>query len=388
MITTSLTASALHRVFACPASAHLPHEAVDTPLSDAGREKHAMIAANIEQGILPVGLPQRLVPIDARPEVAMRYDALAGTARELVGVTERGYPPRAHAHEYDGTADIVGTQGDTVVVGDWKSRGEQIPVKENPQLIFLATMAALITNRRRAHVWIARTTEDGEPFGYIDEAFIEAEQMVEFGHRLRALHVDLAAPHFATGKHCRYCPAIGACPEVRAQIERATRELSQAATAPAAQLWRLREAIKPMLRRFDEIIHAKLADGGSIPLDDKTELRMVQGEGRRVLNASVCLPIARTELGSYIDAQLRPELSQEQIKDAAREAGVPIAPTLARIIAACEAAGGIGQTAGSKSVKAVPRAELKAPPIVAPPAPRKGPKSTTKKLPAKTTEEK
>jgi len=215
MKSKGLTASALWRAEACPASVVLP--AVEKQYRDSkrGREEHAKLRAATPPGSLG--------------EAAFTYNVLVGESRYLGQDIDRNYGDLADG-EIAGSLDVLDVFEDHVLVTDWKSGFgyRMAPPAVNLQLQHNAIAAATYHKKDRAIVQLIYTktgeVKDAE-FDALDLAAIH-ERLLLIWSRVRAAEAALAmdgdlisAGLIADGNSdcCWRCPAEAACPSKHPQ---------------------------------------------------------------------------------------------------------------------------------------------------------------------------
>ena len=231
------TASAVERLLACPASAILPHVSESNDDADRGTEIHAFVR-NVAAG-MPRAKALALVPKEHHPvcegidfdrvcgdlsnvraEVSYALDVDTGGVREIGINLGRKYPPRRPA-EFAGTNDLEGMRFDDVeVVGDIKTGDPVTACQDNPQAKFHARARQLATGAAEVEARLIYIRRDGKVS--LDCATFTAFELDCFEDELVALRArieDARARYVATGQvnvssgsHCRYCPAMTACP--------------------------------------------------------------------------------------------------------------------------------------------------------------------------------
>jgi hypothetical protein len=208
-----ITMSALPRLLNCPSSAVLARAETASVYADAGHDEHADLAQLDE-------LPSQyvhLVPSGARSEVKVAYDVVARTGRVIGEGDGRGYGVLG-PFEIAGSIDVLGIDGDTVVVLDWKTGYRDVdPAHRNWQLWGYGLAAARALSKRNVRAIIVYTKSER-----VDTAEIGALELADFGARLARLHemdADLRARRARgevldtrEGSWCRHCPSKHVCP--------------------------------------------------------------------------------------------------------------------------------------------------------------------------------
>lgn len=231
------TASSLERLMACPASAVLPHVAETNDDADRGTEIHSFVrnvSAGMPRAKALALVPKEHLPVcegidfgrvcgdlsNVRAEVSYAIDVETSFARELGINLGRHYPTREPA-EFAGTNDLEGRRLDDVeVVADVKTGDPVTACRENPQMMFHARARQLRTGAAEVEARLIYIRRDGKVS--LDCAMFTAFELDCFEDELSALRarIEDARARFAatgqvsvsTGPHCRYCPAMTACP--------------------------------------------------------------------------------------------------------------------------------------------------------------------------------
>lgn len=226
----SLTMSSLPRLFACSGSAVLPQAHVHNPWADLGVEEHdALSVLNEERDRIEHDFAH-LIPPGARSEVRIAYDVSDRTARILGEGAGREYGD-LRPFEIPGSIDVLGVQGDAVVVLDWKTGFFDVePASRNSQLWGYGLAAARALGKSRAILRIVYTKRKNQ----LDEYEADALELAAFADRLERLHVEVirrrrdygaraqaagaAAVSTSEGPWCRYCPSKAFCPSKNALL--------------------------------------------------------------------------------------------------------------------------------------------------------------------------
>jgi len=362
----NVSASKLHRVAICPASAVLPqspsreeqavrgtviHEFLERA-STAGRdsaldgvpEQHRAICELIDLEQWPVD------PKCYTAEVAFAYNFANDTAREIGRGLGRKYPPLKYT-EIAGTADIVGLSNDSVLIADVKT-GHQpyvAPARFNKQLRLLALSACRAYGRNTATVELLHLRYDGTPWR--DRAELNAFDLEEFALELQDIaarveraQADVAegsTPLLVTGSHCRYCDAFTSCSAQTALVramasapDRLDAEIRSALTPQTAGLAYERLKVAEMcLDRVRKAIYA-YAERQKIQLPNGMVLGPVE-----TAKESLIGPIARDVLTKMLGQPIADAACEfETSKAAIRRAIKPCAESLGQPIARLEKA--------------------------------------------------
>ena len=337
------TASKVERVMACPASHALPQ--VETEPGDYardGQERHAALAARITcttRQEWSESTQRWLDGIDddviahlrsAGVEVAYAHDVLWSETRVIGEDIGRAYGD-LRPTEIAGSADYVVSGPDYLCVVDLKTgRGEVTTPERNAQLATLALMAA------QARAWtgpvaveLLLAPEGMTPRRVMAELSPErleahAADLVVMHSRIYEARADVEAGrpvrHVATGSHCAYCPAQGACPERQGIVAAAARS-----PATFRENWRgmvekrdglafvvaARDALQAEADAIDDALRVA-ARGGDLVIDGGT-LGWRTYE-REVVDAAVAWPVLVEVLG--------PDAAREAVSLDTSKAGV------------------------------------------------------------------
>lgn len=224
------TFSAIERAMACGASMTLPQAILSRAFAEDGTAIHAYLADethNIDRVPESVRARCRAIDLSQLPagaewghEITLAYDPQTDEARELGRDLKRDYSA-ARAAEYVGTCDVIGVTPDAVIVGDYKSGFLKVTkASDNWQLMVGALAACRAYGRDRAILWVIYLPEGEDPM--FDKATMDALDLDMVRASLKKLSQRLMGPQTPTeGDHCRYCPAISACPPKLALIRAA-----------------------------------------------------------------------------------------------------------------------------------------------------------------------
>lgn len=236
------TASGLERVGECEASHVLPAVHVSTGYARRGQEIASFIRrvlggmSRIDAAAFVSDPTWRTTCLlldftrlvgdlsSVRGEMAYSLDVQTDAVRELGSNLGRNYPALGE-NEIGGTDDIEGERIDGVpVVIDVKTGQPVTSCRENPQIMFFARIRQLLTGAPEVEGRIAYVSDDGHV--ELDTAMFSAFDLDSFGddlaeivRRVAAARARLAAGEVLTvssGSHCRYCPAMAACPRYTA----------------------------------------------------------------------------------------------------------------------------------------------------------------------------
>lgn len=218
----TLSSSKLELLDKCEGAFTLPWRDSPNEWSDGGNERHAADESAITLGVVPEEYESRWPGLTWRAESAHVYDVSSDTSRWIGAGIHRAYGD-LRPFEVPGTIDAEGrgvdSEGRTLlVVGDRKGFEEQAPATEHAQVRFLALAAARVQPAQRIVVFIrpeigAMDVAEVDPVFDLDVIAHDIRQRVirAAGVRTRARGGELV--QFATGRHCRWCPAFDACPK-------------------------------------------------------------------------------------------------------------------------------------------------------------------------------
>lgn len=218
-----ITGSKLTRLLMCAASDVLAQAENASEWAGAGSDEHEDLAAQTLAGTLPERL-SRWVPPSPRVEVKLAYDTATRQARIVGDAADRNYG-KPGPFEIFLSADVIGVDGDTVVIVDWKTGyGEVEPAATNGQMWGLALAACRALGKHAAIVRLVYTNQGGR----CDEHEIDALDLAEFAGRLERLHVAVAGLQAAhargeplptrEGSWCKFCNSKPYCPSKNALL--------------------------------------------------------------------------------------------------------------------------------------------------------------------------
>lgn len=193
-----------------------------------GHDLHALCAQVVDTGLHDAGSPtQELVMRHVRDfwkgrrgqaETTFGLDAARGEARVIGQHLERAYPEPRTPGEIFLTVDYHELGGTNLVtVGDWKTgfAAHVEPPDDNLQLLAGGAAAMLCFGTDGAVLEIVHATEEGcFPRRYVASPLALYQALNEIAHIQAG--VDGSRAH--AGEHCRFCPALGACPETGEMI--------------------------------------------------------------------------------------------------------------------------------------------------------------------------
>ena len=366
------TASALERALACAASHVLPkvyddaspwaaegqalNEALDAHM--AGQPYPSELRAWAEAAVDEAGPILRDKATLIQP--AYLYDPDWARAEYLGSRIGRNYGT-ATSRGYAGSADYVRVSDGVVEVLDLKTGyGEVTPPASNPQLLFLARCASLLSGKSSARVGLLFAPRDAPPRVEWEDVGPEAFRSFEDSlDQLTEVLRSKATPEAYTGPHCRYCKARAACP-AKAEAEKEALALPQSSRIivtkdNAGEVWAKVDAAREVLDELKTAcIKVALAEGG-VTLPNGKRRHQVTRETDvldaetvwRVLSARWGPEVAKT--GVTLDAS---KASVQRAAKAAKELGAEgTAAGLAReVVDAVRATGGVEKKTRSEWV--------------------------------------
>lgn len=369
----------------CIGSAVLPRAELRSEAANKGKAKHRyledVVAFGREAALARVPPEERaacaLIDLSKLPaldsvasEVGLAFDVKTGVARELRLANARDYGD-VGPDEHHGTTDVLGHIGDDgVFVNDYKSGHSSVrPPAENLQLLGAAVAACRASGRSRAVVAITRIRDDGDSSFESAEldafAIDEAEaKLVFLAEKVGWAARDLAkgkVPRLSVGGHCRFCPALLACPAQAGMVKRMAGQPEAVAQdvkvlltpETAARAVQNAKAFAEALRVVWAAIYAYAKDN-PIPLPDGQVFGPVETK-RESLDGDVVHAVLAEMYGEPLAREaVAFEATQKSVKDAlaviAVGEGKPLAPMWREVQEAVRARGGVRVTV-SESIK-------------------------------------
>lgn len=297
-----LTGSKLYLADACPASHVLP--ASYSPAGDAA-DIGTAIHAYLETGAVN-GHAERCECIDlskARPvssgiderEVSFAYDVMTGAVRRLGIGLAREYGTLADT-EIACTLDRV-WQSDVIEVDDYKTGHEAPDAAGNLQLGLGAICVSTHLHVDPVATSIVHIHEDGRVWR--DRVVLDVFDLEEVARRLRVTwqrvqNADGTTTH--PGEHCRYCPALAACPAHAGIVKRFADLDTDALTVEQIGVaWEQLAAAQKWLEQVERSIKLRIDREGAVPLPGGGVVRPVQTTRASVVT-DAAWPVL-TELG-------------------------------------------------------------------------------------------
>lgn len=256
-----------------------------------GQDLHALCAQYVENGIHDACSPsQELVMRGVRSfwngrrgkaEVTFGLDAARGEARVVGQNLERDYPAPRTPGEIFLTTDYyeLSKEANLVTNGDWKTgyAAHVEPPDDNLQLLAGGAAAMLCFGTDGAVLEIVHATEDGcFPRRYVASPLVLYAAMNEIAH----IQAGIDGSQAKAGDHCRFCPALGACPETGTMISSVRPSPVQWTTEYVSDendrlLVDELSAVKKMIEAIEESLKERAKKSGGIYLPDGKVYRAV-----------------------------------------------------------------------------------------------------------------
>jgi Protein of unknown function (DUF2800) len=299
-----ITASSIARLRNCPSSAVMARAENHNEWADKGHEEHEELA---RLGDLPINLAE-LLPPNARAEVKLGYDVASRVGRIIGEGSDRDYGTPG-AFEIVGSCDVLGVDGDQVVVLDWKTGFNDVePAASNGQLHFYALAAVRALGKTSARISIVYTKT-----GRVDSHELDALDLAEFAGELERLHVTVASRQAAKqrgeildtkeGSWCRHCASKHVCASKNALlVQVATGGLAvvgdaeltpQRATAAYEQIVRVEQLVKDARKRLETYVDER----GPIDLGNGRSYGRYSRPGNESLDGAVAVQAIREVVG-------------------------------------------------------------------------------------------
>lgn len=325
-----ITASALSRLMNCPGSVVLPRAENASEWAERGHEEHAELAV----GVGETGHEwEHLIPPGSRSEVALAFDVATRVGRILGENLDRAYGS-VRPFEIVGSADVVGVDGDTVVVLDFKTGYADVePAHANTQLAFYALAACRALGKQRAIVRIVYTKQHR-----VDEATLDALDLAAFADRLASLHSRVAELHAskkrgepvptnegAWCKHCASKPYCGSKTALLAQVASGGLAVigdsvmtAERARTGYEQIIRLEQLVKDAKKRLNQYVD----ETGPIDLGNGRMYGRFHRQGDREISGELAVRAIREVVGEsakeFERIAFKRETSQAAIERAAK----------------------------------------------------------------------
>jgi hypothetical protein len=304
----TVTASRIELARKCLGAFTLPQVNAPNEHSEAGTARHAKDEDAIGRGEIPQYLLDAWPGYDWRAEVAFAYDVATGEGRELGQGLKRGYGD-LRPFEFAGTADVVGRNGDSVVVVDKKGFEEVTRAADNGQVRFLCLAAT--------RAYRAKHTEGGikDELRALDRAEFDAFELDAIHQEVRATVLEVAKVRadarnglpvpFATGRQCRWCNAFDHCPkqrELKALVVSAQADLRVEAQIPfnddndAAEGYEFFRRLDILHKRLKSALYAR-ANERPIPLGNGKLWGPRVVDGNREIDGDIAYTVIREKYG-------------------------------------------------------------------------------------------
>jgi hypothetical protein len=350
----NLTASKLELLERCPSAGALPAvwtESTDDQRAGTARHRFVQRARELKRdealAEIPADAPWRaqcealdvasLPPGDC--ELAYAYDVTTDTARCLGPWLDRAYV--VSATEVSGTADLVcpphGDQTRWLVI-DFKGEEEVTPATQNLQLGFYALCVARVHGLDAVDVAIGYLGHGGGVRW--DRASLDVFDLEAVATRVLSVYAAVEAaraaiPGYATGLHCRRCPALTLCPAQTQLVREMTRTVRDDATnasealvgvtetlaalsdADAGHAWVRVQVLEELVAAMKSSLRAR-AEVKGLPLPSGDQLVPVEVLRRSVV-IEKALPILRERFGDQVDALVERSLSADAVGKLARQ---------------------------------------------------------------------
>ena len=231
-----ISASSLHRVTQCTASAVLPGARSTGASAVRGTSIHAFMRRRLsgishDEAIAHVdrehratctGIDFGAIAADhtkIRSEVSYALNALTGEVRFLGLNMDRRYPDDISHPWIPGTLDMEAVRSDGVpLVEDFKTGQPVDPPAENPQILFAALCLRSTTSASDVEGRIRYVREDGKT--WVDRHVFDvfeldafALDLAEASRRVSDALITPASAVVHAGPWCKYCPAVTSCPQ-------------------------------------------------------------------------------------------------------------------------------------------------------------------------------
>lgn len=291
----------------CIGSNVLPAAENASVYADAGHEEHAELAGQLADGTLPDWI-SAVIPAGSRSEVALAYDTATRAGRVIGENLGRAYGTMA-PFEACGSCDVVGIDGDAVVIIDFKTGHNEVePARTNAQLAFYATAAASAFGKSSARVVLVYTA-----MHRIDSAELDAFDLAEFADRLEALHVRVSKAQLSRqqgepvetreGSWCRYCPSKPFCGSKNALLVQLA-EHGLAIVGDSVMTPERARLAYSELQRIDQLVgdakkrlNTYVDEHGPIDLGDGRRYGRYARQGNEVLDGAVAVQAIHAVVG-------------------------------------------------------------------------------------------
>lgn len=282
---------------------------------------------------------------DGLAEATFAFDPATQSARLLGTSLGRQYENTGEGGNYIwGTADFVARHADTrqLVIVDYKTGLLPIDAATNQQLAFLALAAHLHYDSEDVIARIVQIREDST--FHFNERHYTAAQLREYGAKLGELlqvisvfanwHESGKTLPVNIGEHCKYCPAIAACPATASVFQKlqwatdkdaiAAWKVAQLNAQEAGALWERLQLIKKAmdvqdaaLREYARENVLEISDGKQLMLGRQTFSQIAFAPALEII-AQVC----GQDLADHLLGATNAKLPKTELEAALKASGL------------------------------------------------------------------
>lgn len=201
----------------------------------AGTRMHDAFASYVEHRVFPpLTADQRVLADHMRDwwgqraaatgweaEVSYAIDAKSAKARRLGKQLNRDYGELSR-DEIALTVDYQWIESGSPVVGDWKTGfGAHVePARDNLQLLAGGAAVSMASGLDGCWLEIAHVTENGVRCRDNVERYFASPLVLHAAMReIAFIQANIPGSTAVSGDHCRYCPALGNCPETSRSLK-------------------------------------------------------------------------------------------------------------------------------------------------------------------------
>ena len=288
--------SELPRVLKCPASlgagVRIDEEGEPARIGSAVHECLAMTIKGEECDWESIARAWDVEPDQVTPLAGAGMKAWNRLDITPVAVEEHLTAEVADGITLSGHADIIGDHESAGrVVVDWKTGSSSNSYRD--QLIGYAMLAhenGFVEKESRSIPVIVVWLRDG----VIDTEFIDVYADVGF-LRESLEQMQGITDQYRAGEHCLYCPRRHDCDAREANLRADVKALTEAkcealATPELAALKPKVDALKKVIKSYDDLLKKRLAESGPVELDDGREVALEKSE-RRYVKTLEALPV-------------------------------------------------------------------------------------------------
>lgn len=298
------SASSISRRRNCIGSSVLPRAENHSEWAEDGHDEHGELDRQTATGELPPELA-RWLPPSPRTEVKLAWDVFSDVGRILGYGAGRNYDG-AQSTEIVGSCDVIGVDGDTVIILDWKTGFADVePAATNSQLWFYALAAARALGCSSAIVRIVYTKRGG----FCDQHEIGPLELAEFASELRDLNVRIEAAkrdhrdgkpvNTYEGSWCKHCSSKAHCPSKNALLVQLSSKglaiIGDSALTPdrAADAYREFVRIEQLVKDARARLESYVTENGPIDLGNGKLFGRFVREGKRKLDGATAVAVIR-----------------------------------------------------------------------------------------------